>query len=166
MNGWRAALRWEVNDQWSADLSHLRQKTDSGSYSGFDPNVGDLQTIRYNEEYYKTDYSISSLVVEGDLGFAQLVSATSYYDQDLSFDQDITNYHKSYSAYYCIEYAGNAAYYAPYYFPTSGGNGFMYAAGNYCHAPTVEGDYLAAFYETETADRFSQEVRLSSEGET
>ena len=166
VNGWRAALRWEVNDQWSADLSYLRQKTNSGSYSGFDPNVGDLQAIRYNEEYTKTDYSISSLVVEGDLGFAQLVSATSYYDQDLSFDQDITNYHKSYSAYYCIEYAGNAAYYAPYYFPTSGGNGFMYAAGNYCHAPTVEGDYLAAFYETEIADRFSQEVRLSSEGET
>ena len=166
VTGWRAALRWEINDQWSADLTHIQQKTDSGSYSGFDPNVGDLQDIRYNEEFYKTDYNMSSLVIEADLGFAQLVSATSYYDQDLSFNQDITNYHKSYSAYYCIEYAGDAAYYAPYYLATSGGQGFMYAAGNYCHAPTVEGDYLAAFYEVETADRFSQEVRLSNQGET
>jgi len=166
VSGWRAALRWEINDEWIADLSYLKQKTDSGSYSGFDPNVGDLKAIRYNEESYKTDYNITSLVVEGDLGFAQLVSATSYYKGDVEFDQDITNYHKAYSAYYCIEYAGDAAYYAPYYQPTSGGQGFMYAAGNYCHAPTVEGDYLAAFYETENADRFSQEIRLSNQGDT
>ena len=76
--------------------------------------MGDLQIIRYNEEYMDVDLDISSLTVEGDLGFAQLVAATSYYNSETVRDQDITNYHKSYSAYYCIHYAGDAAAYAPY----------------------------------------------------
>ena len=146
IDGWRAAVRWEINDQWAATASYLSQSSVSGSYNGFDPNVGDLEEIRYNEEYYNVDIDVSSLVIEGDLGFAQLVSATSYYDSESDFDQDITNYHKSYSAYYCIEYAGDAAYYAPYYFATE--NGFMYAEGTYCNSPTVEGDYFAAFRKT------------------
>ena len=163
IDGWRAAVRWEINDQ-AATASYLSQSSVSGSYNGFDPNVGDLEEIRYNEEYYNVDIDVSSLVIEGDLGFAQLVSATSYYDSESDFDQDITNYHKSYSAYYCIEYAGDAAYYAPYYFATE--NGFMYAEGTYCNSPTVEGDYFAAFQEDISNHRFSQEIRLSAEGDT
>jgi iron complex outermembrane recepter protein len=164
VQGWRAAVKWDINEAWSGTLTHINQTSTSGSYSGFDPNVGDLETIRYNKEFYDVDYDISSLVVEGDLGFAQLVSATSYYNSDSEFNQDVTNYHKSYSAYYCIQYSGNAAYYAPYYFAVEGG--WMYAEGKYCNAPTVEGDYLAAFYEDITYDRFSQEIRLSGETET
>jgi len=166
VKGWRAAVRWDINESWDATLSYLTQKTDSGSFGGFDDNVGDLKTIRYNEEIRETDYNVSSLVIQGDLGFAQLVSATSYYDYDLFFIQDNTNYHKFYSAYYCIEYAGDAATYAPYYFATSGGQGYMYAEGKYCIAPTVEGDYLSGYQDKEYADRFTQEIRLSSQGET
>ena len=164
--GWRAAVRWDMNEDWSATATMIQQSSEAGSYNGFDPNVGDLQTIRYSEEWYDVDYDISSLVVEGDLGFAQVVAAASYYNNNSAFDQDITNYHKSYSAYYCIQYSGDAAYYAPYYFAVDNGNGFIYASGVYCNSPTVEGDYFAGFYEEEGSDRFSAEVRLSSQGDT
>lgn len=168
IDGWRAAVRWEINDQWAATASYINQSSVTGSYNGFDPNVGDLETIRYNEEYFNVDIDVSSLVVEGDLGFAQLVSATSYYDSKTDFDQDITNYHKSYSAYYCIEYEMSAEYHADSYYYSEmfyTGTGAVYS-GVYCNAPTVEGDYFAAFQEDETAHRFSQEVRLSAEGDT
>ena len=162
--GWRAAVRWDINQDWSATLSTIQQKSEAGSFNGFDPNVGDLQIIRYNEEYMDVDLDISSLTVEGDLGFAQLVAATSYYNSETVRDQDITNYHKSYSAYYCIHYAGDAAAYAPYYFAVE--DGYMYASGLYCSSPTVEGDFFSKWYEESGSDRFSTEVRLSSQGDT
>lgn len=165
VTGWRAALRWEINDQWAATASYLTQKSDAGSYSAYDPNVGDLQAIRYNPEFYDNEYDVTSLVIEGDLGFAQLVSATSYYESDTSYNTDVTNYHRNYSAYYCIANSSYGGVYGAYYFSPDDGDTFTYN-GKYCHAPTIEGDYLAAFYEDDKSDRFSQEIRLSSQGET
>ena len=164
--GWRAALLWNINENWQATVSHLHQETNAGSYSLFDENVGDLEVNRYNEEFYVVEFDISSLVIEGDLGFAQLVSATSYYDSEGSLTQDVTNYQKSYSAYYCINYGGNSSYYNGdyYYLPPEGG--VLFQEGAYCNAPTVEGDFLSAFDEDPTSDRFAQELRLFSSGET
>jgi iron complex outermembrane receptor protein len=163
--GWRAALRWQINDQWSATASHLNQKTESGSYSAYDPNVGDLEVIRYNPEFYDNEYDVTSLVIEGDLGFAQLISATSYYKSDTAYNTDVTNYHRNYSAYYCIAQNSYGGVYGAYYYSPDGGDTFTYN-GKYCHAPTIEGDYLAAFYEDDKSDRFSQELRLSNQGDT
>ena len=42
VDGWRAALRWEINDDWTATFSALSQKTNSGATNGYDPFVGDL----------------------------------------------------------------------------------------------------------------------------
>ena len=46
----------------------------------------------------------TSLVIEGDLGFAQLVSATSYYDRDFLYQHDTQSYaayfHYSFGIYY------------------------------------------------------------------
>ena len=52
LTGWRAALRWEINDNWAATASYLTQKSESGSYSAYDPNVGDLQAIRYKPRVF------------------------------------------------------------------------------------------------------------------
>jgi outer membrane receptor protein involved in Fe transport len=165
LTGWRAALRWEINDNWAATASYLTQKSESGSYSAYDPNVGDLQAIRYNPEFYDNEYDVSSLVIEGDLEFAQFISATSYYKSNTSYNTDVTNYHRNYSAYYCIAQSTYGGVYGGYYYSPDGGENFIYN-GKYCSAPTIEGDYLAAFYEDDKSDRFSQEIRLSSQGDT
>ena len=44
ITGWRAALRWEINDDWSATLGALHQTTESGFSNGYDPAAGDLTT--------------------------------------------------------------------------------------------------------------------------
>ncbi|MFT5710355.1 MAG: iron complex outermembrane receptor protein [Halioglobus sp.] len=165
VSGVRASLLWNVNEDWSFNLSHMHQETEAGSYNAFDENVGDLETVIFNKEYYDVELDITSLTIEGDLGFAQLVSATSYYDSESSFTQDITNYQKSYSAYYCISYDADPSYFPYYYAPPEGGVLFA-AAGQYCNAPTVEGDFLSAFDEDQNSDRFAQEFRLSATGET
>jgi hypothetical protein len=54
------------------------------AYNDYDPSVGDLQTVKFNKEIRTDEWIQTSLVIEGDLGFAQLVSATSYYDRELS----------------------------------------------------------------------------------
>lgn len=166
--GWRAAVRWDVNEDWTVTASTIHQKTEAGSFaSAHDPSfIGDLKTINYNKEYYDVEYDISSLVIEADLGFAQLVSATSYYESETEFVQDVTNYQKIWAADYCrldTTYAGTPTmdyYYVP---PEGGGNVWW---GSYCNSPTTEGDFLSAFYEEPKSDRFSQEIRLFGQGDT
>ena len=121
INGYRAALRWEINENWAATVTALYQDTDSGAYGDYDPNVGDLKTVRFYDEFREDEYDMYSLVIEGDLGFAQLVSATSYYDRDIKQVIDNTVYHHYWSAAYCQAYAtsytARATYYFPYYTP-------------------------------------------------
>ena len=173
VDGYRASVRWEINDQWSTDMTYLKFNSDSGGYARMDPNVGDLENIIFGDDSFQTNYDISALTVEGDLGFAQLVSATSYYDSKSKGHQDITNYHKAYSAYYCFEFPksayygyGAGLYFEPGYVFEPTADTFIPGTGNYCNGATVEGDYLAAFDVTEHHKRFSQEIRLSGETDT
>ena len=87
---WRAALKWDITENWSATLGAMNQKTESGAYNAFDPWVGDLETVRFHDDWRDDEYDLYSLTIEGDLGFAQLVSATSYYDRDIEEAFDIT----------------------------------------------------------------------------
>lgn len=164
ISGWRASLKWDINDNWSATLMALHQKTESGAANDFDPYVGDLETVRYNEEFRDDEYDIYSLTIEGDLGFAQLVSATSYYDRDIKETIDNTVYHHYWAALYCQTYALDPTVYTQY-FGNPDGSGVVFWPV-YCHAPTVGGDYLAAYDIPAQQDRFTQEIRLSSQGDT
>jgi iron complex outermembrane receptor protein len=164
--GGRAALRWDMTDSWAATVSIGHQTTDSGADNYYDPYVGDLQTIRFHDEWSKDKYDLYSLTIEGDLGFAQLVSATSYYDRESSYLQDVTQYAHYWTAAYCHDSAYTAADLPYYDFWTNPDTGYIVWFPVYCHADTVDGDsYLASFLEAQQ-DKFTQEFRLSSQGET
>jgi len=94
--GARAQIRWLVNEDWSANLALNIQKLESDGFNDFDANRGDLSVVKFADEYRKDDWTQTSLVIEGDLGFAQLVSATSYYDRDFLYQHDT----QSYAAYF------------------------------------------------------------------
>ena len=80
------------------------QDVESDGYNDYDPSVGDLETIKFNKEYRTDEWIQTSLIIEGDLGFAQLVSATSYYDRDMFYSNDTQSYaayfHYSFGIYY------------------------------------------------------------------
>jgi len=90
--GFRGHARWQINDDWMATLSYNHQKIDAGSYNDYDPNVGDLETVLFVNEGRTDEFDQMSLVIEADLGFAHLVSATSYYDRDIYREYDSQAY--------------------------------------------------------------------------
>lgn len=102
--GGRAAIRWLINDNWTATAAVNYQDLEADGYNDYDPSVGDLQTIKFNQEIRTDEWTQTSLVIEGDLGFAQLVSATSYYDRDFLYAHDTQSYaayfHYSFGVYY------------------------------------------------------------------
>ena len=64
------------------------QNLEADGFNDYDPDVGDLETVKFANEFRTDDWMQTSVVIEGDLGFAQLVSATSYYDRDFLYQHD------------------------------------------------------------------------------
>ncbi|MCP4045890.1 MAG: TonB-dependent receptor [Gammaproteobacteria bacterium] len=92
----RAALRWTPNDKLTVDLSYMYQDLELDNTFGqtspgvLDPQdqlsyagpVGQLSTEA-------SDYDLFNLTIDYDLGFASLVSATSSFNQDRSWLDDL-----------------------------------------------------------------------------
>ena len=94
--GGRAALGWQRGD-WKIRLSGLFQHYDGSApivdYDSvtFQPVNGDLKQSRVpGSTKVKQDIGAVSLLVEGDLGFATLTSATAYNHQTGNFPIDYT----------------------------------------------------------------------------
>ena len=164
--GARANLLWNINDNWSATFTYIGQKTTTGADNYYDPNVGDLEVIRFHDEWSEDKFDLFSLTVEADLGFAELVSATSYYDRTHDYMQDVTSYSHYWNALYCQDSAYTAADFPYYDFFTNPDSGQIIWWPVYCQAPTVDGDSLNNTTVLGQQDRFTQEFRLSHEGDT
>ena len=88
--GGRAALRWQPNDDVTIDLAAMVQRTDTGGRPEYFPGIGDLQTNRVTQENLIDDADIYSATLNWNLGFADLVFSTSYYERNLEFNFDTT----------------------------------------------------------------------------
>lgn len=166
VTGLRANLQWNINDNWSATFSYFAQESNSGADNYYDPFVGDLEVVRFHDESSDDKFDVLSMTIEGDLGFAQLVSATSYYDRKQSYLTDVTSYSHYWNAAYCRDSAYQGTDFPYYDFFTNPETGAIIWWPVYCHAPTVDGDTLNASILHGTQDRFSQEFRLQAQGET
>lgn len=163
VQGIRASLLWDINENWSATLSAMHQEINQGAdnfYDNYLSSGDDLDIVSFQDTSTDDEFSLYSLVVEGDLGFAQLVSATSYTERNYEHFGDITSYHRQYNAYYC---QGDVEYYAGTYYDNPAGNIYN---PSYCNTPNTEDDYLAAYDEPRYTDRFTTELRLSDQGDT
>lgn len=164
ITGARAHLRWEMSDDWSLTGTAFAQSTDSGGGNYYDPYVGDLQVVRFHDDYRTEDFNMGSLVLEGDMGFAQIVAAASFYDREIGGVEDITNYAHYWSVQYCHDGYYQAAVYGPYYFANPDNGYYVWAA--YCQGATVDGDYFSSYGGPSQDDKFTAEIRLSSQGDT
>ena len=107
--GARAQVRWLMSDDWTTTLSAAYQDIDAEGFSDMDETVGDLRTVKFYDEFRTDEWQQTSLVIEGDLGFAQLTVAASYYDRETFYQHDT----QSYAAYFMYVFG---AYYATYDF--------------------------------------------------
>ncbi|MDE0759262.1 MAG: TonB-dependent receptor [Pseudomonadales bacterium] len=132
--GVRASVRWLVDDNWTVTATTNYQDLKADGFSDYDRTTGDLQTVKFADEFRTDEWTQTSVVIEGDLGFAQLVSATSYYDRDFLYQHDT----QSYAAYF--HYSLGIYYgYATYDFGT---------------------DPVGALWNDQNHQSFTQELRL------
>ncbi|MDH5345529.1 MAG: TonB-dependent receptor, partial [Gammaproteobacteria bacterium] len=137
----------------------------------YDPYVGDLKVVRFHDEWREEEFNMGSLKIEGDLGFAQLVAAVSYYERNIENLTDITTYAHYWSAQYCHDTyysAANPPAYAspgiPYYW-TNPDTGYIVWWPVYCHGTTVDGDFFNSYFGTSKDDKMTAEIRLAGEGD-
>lgn len=108
-SGGRIAVLWDISDRWTADLSHIIQYSEATGTWESDPFLGDYKVTRFFEEYRNDDWWQTSVTFKGDLGFAEFVSTTSYFERDSSYEFDNMLYNQWQTSYYGI-YNGFAPY--------------------------------------------------------
>ena len=165
---------WEMNEDWSATGMFQYQDTEVDGISSWNPGIGDLNQIRFKKETKDDDWYLASLVIEGDLGFADFTSATGFMSRDIVYDLDSSTYLHQFQGiggvYYNMLDIANVVYYGEVYstytysIPAYNGSitGFTPATYAYTYYITQLTDNTSTMFDDYTSDRFSQEIRLSS----
>jgi outer membrane receptor protein involved in Fe transport len=90
--GARAALKIDLNDNWSITPSIVGQNTNSDGINAFDPGVGDLDVTHFYPEDFDDHWIQSALTVQGKIGNFDLVYAFAHLNRDDHYDQDYSDY--------------------------------------------------------------------------
>jgi iron complex outermembrane receptor protein len=154
--GGRISAKWFLNDKWTMTAGIVYQNTESDGRSEHDPDyAGDLKVVRFKPqfEYDRQDWTQYALTFEGDVGFADFVSATSYFTRDWEYTQDTSVGYTSYFGTFCYSIYYDWAQYSRYCFQPAG-------VGNYYNDP------IGYLKKTQKNWKFSQEFRLFHRGET
>jgi iron complex outermembrane receptor protein len=163
VQGGRMHLRWEMNDRWAATASYHFQDSEEGAGNVMDPFVGDLQVVRFHDDFREEKFNMSSLQLDGDMGFAQLVAAVSYYERESDVTFDATTYVHYWTAAYCHDTAYTLADYPYYWANPDTGNIVWWPV--YCTGATVDADVYNASRVLSNDDKLAVEIRLQNEGE-
>ena len=144
--GGRIALTWNVTDDWSVDVMHLRQELDTDGVFDYEPDVGDLQVTKFNDNSLRDKVSLSTLAINGRLGALDLIYTGSYMKHRATQIADYAGY-------------SNSGLYIPYYecdrgvYYTAAYNGNI---GNTCYAPNK------SYQVRNRTKRFTQEFRVTT----
>ena len=91
--GGRAAVRWLAGENWTVDVGVVHQQLDSGAYS--DEHIvragRELAAVHFLDESHSDDWTQLALTLQGDLGWGQLTSASSYFTRDIADLRDSTD---------------------------------------------------------------------------
>ena len=144
--GGRLALTWNVADNWSVDLMHLRQELDTDGVFDFEPDVGDLQVTKFNENTLRDKFSLSTLTINGRLGALDLIYTGSFLKHRATQVADYAGY-------------SNIGLFLPYYECDAGiyyNNPSYGNLGNTCYTPTK------SYQVRNRTKRFTQEFRVTT----
>jgi iron complex outermembrane receptor protein len=146
--GGRAALKIDLNDNWTITPTIMHQNSKLDGFGAFDPTVGDLKVQRFRgDEISKDNFTQAALTVEGKVANFDITYAGAYMDRPTHSIGDYTDYSDAYDAYY--ESVGGLANY--FYYQDSAGN-------------TIDPrQYIVG---SEHFKKMSQELRISSPQES
>ncbi|MFY2762881.1 TonB-dependent receptor [Arenimonas sp. MALMAid1274] len=90
--GARAALKIDLNDNWSITPSVITQRQDINGSFGVDPDVGELDTNQYYPQTSEDRWTQSALTVQGRIGNFDVTYAFAHLDRDLDTESDYNDY--------------------------------------------------------------------------
>ncbi len=141
--GGRAALKIDLNDNWTVTPTIFHQNLKANGNFSFDPKLGDLNTDRFFEEVRKDKFTQGALTIEGKIANFDITFAGAYLDRKTYTTSDYTDYTDTYDALY-ESYGGISNYFF-----------FQDAAG----ATIDPRQHIIA---TDHFKKFSQELRVAS----
>ena len=183
--GIRLSAGWQLNDDWRVDAMYQYQTMDAEGVGSWEPHLGDLNQIRFKDETKSDDWYLTTLVIQGDLGFADFTAASGYMDRQVIYSLDSSTYLHQFQGVGAIVYNSFDIYTNVVYGATGMDryNATVYWANAYSGSITgwentgFPGPYYETYRITELTDntsistddyeydRFSQELRLTSKDE-
>jgi iron complex outermembrane receptor protein len=148
--GARAALKLDLNDDWSITPTIIGQSEHNNGIFGYDPNVGDLKYSHYAPDTEEDRWVQSALTVQGKIGNFDVVYAFAHLNRSDHTNLDYSDYSFWYDT---LGHAGNPT-------PCSAG-GTAYG----CYVTDKNGNLINPAQHIEGIDRYrktSSELRLSS----
>ena len=116
--GGRAALKIDLDDNWTVTPTFLYQEQRSHGLYGYDPSVGDLQVQHFYPEYRRDRFWQGALTIEGKIGNWDVTYAGAYMERKAFQSTDYTDYSEAYDQMYTS--VGGLANY--FYFLDNAGN--------------------------------------------
>jgi outer membrane receptor protein involved in Fe transport len=101
--GGRAALKVDLNDDWTVLPSFLYQKATADGAFFMDADQGDLETVRFRDEVARDKFWQAALTVQGKIANFDVTYAGAFMDRKRFAGTDYTDYTDVYNQYY-IDY--------------------------------------------------------------
>jgi outer membrane receptor protein involved in Fe transport len=105
-HGGRAALKVDLNDNWTVLPTFLYQKATADGSFFMDADQKDLDTVRFRPEVAKDKFWQAALTIQGKLANFDITYAGAYMDRKRFATTDYTDYTDAYNQYY-IDYYNN-----------------------------------------------------------
>jgi len=116
--GGRAALKIDLDDNWTVTPTFMYQRLKSNGVFFYDPKLGDLKIDRFFPEVNKDRFWQAALTIQGKIANFDVTYAGAYMDRPTYSTADYTDYSDAYDRLY--EDVGGLAYY--FYFHDAAGN--------------------------------------------
>ncbi|QDP20152.1 TonB-dependent receptor [Sphingomonas xanthus] len=144
--GGRAALKVDLDDNWTVTPTVFHQNLKADGFFAYDPNIGDLKIDRYFDEVRKDRFTQAALTIEGKIANFDITYAGAYLNRKTYTLSDYSDYADTYDALYAD------------YNPDYGGLAYFYyldGAGNFI-------DPRQYIIGTDHFKKLSQEIRIAS----
>lgn len=145
-SGARISALYDINDDWSLKVAHTQQRLESEGVFFADPNLGDYEIQRYEDDSLEDSFANTNWTLEGQIGKLTMVYTGAYTERETNQFVDYTDY----------LFVGQ---YLPYYicdasvsYPGAGN-----APSGTCQAPNL---FVKSSTDTEV---FTHEFRISTD---
>ena len=107
--GARIAIRGVLNDRWSATLSYDYQRQSARGAWDQDPNYGARKVSRFGPEALGTETKVGQFHLDGDVGIADLVFASTYWSLPTRRWDEYSQYMENFAPSYTPNFKNGAA---------------------------------------------------------